>query len=157
MFCASNRYQLKSIEASNISAVRSVKYSGENLIEGITASIFISSDDVSIILSANGKIVYHKNLRTAYSPGALDFIDDELKSTGIKKINRNVLLKVFLSGDKIDSEIKNNIKNIVNQSPNVFNPFKLISATPAVSENNLFTSLSNSFAAAAGSAYRIAG
>ena len=157
MFCSTNHYQLKFIEASNIAAERSIKYSGEKQYDGITAIIYISSDGISLILSSNGRIVYQKNLITGYLPDALDFLDTELKSSGFKKINRNTFSKVYLSGEKIDNEIINSIKNIVNQEPSVFNPFKIITSSSAISENNFFKSLNNSFAAAAGSAYRIAG
>ncbi len=157
IFCSANHYQLKFIEASNIAAERSVLYSDEKLYDGITASINISSNVISLILSSNGKIVYQNNLKTEYLPDAMDFINAELKSSGIKKINRNILSRVYLSGQKVDNEIVNNIKNITNQPPVVFNPFKTVSAIPAVSDNHFFNSLNNSFAAAAGSAYRIAG
>lgn len=157
MFCAANRYQLKFIEASNIAAERSVSYSGEKLNEGITANIFISSNDVSIILSSSGKIVYNKYFKSGTLKEAFNFIDTELKSSGYKKINRNVLSKVYLTGDNLNSEIASALKSIVNQSPILINPFKLVSATPDVSSNKLFISVNNSFASAAGAAYRIAG
>jgi hypothetical protein len=156
-FCAANRFQLKFIEASNITAERSVTFSGEKISEGISANIFITSADASLILSSGGKIVYNKYFVSDNFQNSLNFIDNELKSSGYKKINRNILSKVYLAGDKIGSEISNGLKNIVNQSPILFNPFRLISSTPNVSQNEFYTTLNNSFASAAGSAYRIAG
>jgi len=156
-FCEINRFQLKYVDAVNLAAEKSIKFCGVDPGVGITASIYKSEKIISLILSSEGKIFYNSFHEFSDEQDSLNFIREELKPSKLKKINRNVFAKVYLTGENINNEYSEKLKVIVNQPPVIFNPFKSIGIDSSIENNELVLNFNNSFSAASGVAYRIAG
>lgn len=153
-FCLNNRFQVRFIDSAHLAAARTLKHFNTDSQDGISALIQIDSESVSVIFLFEGKIVYSKTGLVSGQVDVLNFIDKEFRSTKFKRINRNVLSLVLLTGENNLKDIVPPLQKIVNQVPAVFNPFANLQVENSIIENLFLKDLNNTFASAAGAAFK---
>jgi Tfp pilus assembly PilM family ATPase len=153
-FCANNNLNLRFMDSAHFAAERSVKFSSSYIKDGLTLSVYASNRLISLLISYNTKPVYYKLYSIKKEEQIAEIVNKELLPSDLKYINKNLITSSYISGDDISSELKSKLDRTVNLNFNVFNPFRKIKASPELEKNDLYNYKFNSFASAAGIAYR---
>jgi len=153
-FCVRNNLILKYIDNAHIASNTFLKYEHKND-DKLTISLYYSDKILSVVLLNNNTPISFKiNKLESQSQliQTLSKILNDLKIFGIDDYNKT---KTYIFGDNISENLLQQIKKLLDISPIMYNPFKLIRINPELSDNQFLNKNFNSFSAAAGIAFRL--
>lgn len=153
-FCVRNNLILKYIDNAHIASNTFLKYENKND-DKLTVSLYYSDKILSVVLLNNNLPISFKINKLESQSELIQKLSetlDDLKIFGIDDYNKT---KTYIFGDNISESLLQQIKDSLNISPIMYNPFKLISMTPELSDNQFLSKNFNSFSAAAGIAFRL--
>jgi hypothetical protein len=153
-FCKSNDLKLKFIDSAHFAAERSVILSDKAVTEGLTLSIHMSENTTSILYALDFKPIYINVCSTKSEKETITFIEEELSKETVHKINRKFISGAYISGENVTAELKHKLEYSVGIKFSKFNPFFKIDSKSAIENKKLSAETFNSFAPAAGIAYR---
>ena len=153
-FCKSNNLMLKFIDSAHFAAERSLILSDKAVAEGLTLSIHISENTTSILYALDFKPIYTNVCSTKSEKEIIAFIEEELSKETAHKINRKFISGAYISGEKVTAELKRKLEYSAGITFSKFNPFFKIDSESVMKNKKLSTETFNSFAPAAGIAYR---
>ncbi len=153
-FCKSNDLKLKFIDSAHFAAERSVILSDKAVTEGLTLSVHMSENTTSILYALDFKPIYTNVCSTKSEKETITFIEEELSKETVHKINRKFISGAYISGENVTAELKHKLEYSVGIKFSKFNPFFKIDSKSAIENKKLSAETFNSFAPAAGIAYR---
>ena len=153
-FAKSNNLKLRFIDSSHFAAERSVILSDKAVSEGLTLSIHISERTTSILYALDFKPIYTNVCNTKSEKDIISFIEEELSKEKAHKINRKLISCAYISGENLTAELKRKLEYSAGLKFSKFNPFFKIDSDSAITNKKINAENLNSFAPAAGIAYR---
>jgi len=153
-FSKNNNLKLKFIDSSHFAAERSVILSDKVVSEGLTLSIHISEKATSILYALDFKPIYTNVCTTKSEKEIISFIEEELSKETAHKINRKFISCAYISGESVTAELKRKLEYSAGLQFSKFNPFFKIYSESAIENKKMPAETFNSFAPAAGIAYR---
>jgi Tfp pilus assembly PilM family ATPase len=153
-FCKSNGLKLKFIDSAHFAAERSVIFSDKAVPEGLTLSVHISESSTSVLYALDFKPIYINVCSTKSEKEIVAFIEEELSKETAHKINRKFISATYISGENVTTELKHKLEYSAGIKFSRFNPFFKIDSESEMQNKKLSTEIFNSFAPAAGIAYR---
>jgi len=155
-FCRQNNLKLKFVDNVHFAAERALAVSGEAETRGLSMSVHLCNKHLSILFSLNGKPV-HFSVTLLNDVGEIPGnIVQALTSRDNFKINKNLLTTAYITGDNLTGSIIQTLSDTLNINFIQFNPFQKIKPGQNLIDNKFYSELFNSFAPAAGIAYRVA-
>ena len=100
--------------------------------------------------------IFVKNFQYQEYSDIVKAITEQFNPALNKNLNRGLVNKAFVSGEDIPDELLAHLKNTLKINFRKFNPFSKIKPGAGMAENIYFRQNANSFAPAAGIAYRTA-
>lgn len=155
-FCSRNNLKLKFIDNIHIASDRALAINTPFLEKGLVLSTYFTEKHLSLIFSSNGKPVYHKVIEFTDASEIPALINHCLTPHESFKINRNLIDAAFITGENLSASMVQTIRDSVNLDFIFFNPFEKLKPDPKLFDNKCYSEKSNSFASAAGIAYRLA-
>ena len=148
---------------ANLKYVDNVHFASDNLLQLETGildnsfilSLYLSNDYLSIDLLQNYKPVRFLAIPLKQSSEIIQFIDTFIKTNELLNGDIKLISRVYISGDSILDSLVSNLENAFDFDVYSINPFNKIKHSPSLKQNNAFYSESNSFASAAGIAFRL--
>ncbi|MBT8386953.1 MAG: hypothetical protein KJO12_06035 [Ignavibacteria bacterium] len=153
-FCKSNNLKLKFIDSAHFAAERSLILSDKAVTEGLTLSVHISKNTTSILYALDFKPIYTNVCSTKSEKEIITFIEQELSNETAHKINKKFISGAYISGENVTAELRRKLEFSTGIKLSKFNPFFKINSESAMENKKLSTETFNSFAPAAGIAYR---
>ena len=153
-FCKNNDLKLKFIDSAHFAAERSVILSDKAVPEGLTLSVHISENSTSVLYALDFKPIYTNVCSTKSEKDIISFLEEELSKETAHKISRKFISCAYISGERVTAELKRKLEYSAGLSFSKFNPFFKIDSESAVENNKFPVETFNSFAPAAGIAYR---
>ena len=153
-FCKSNNLKLKFIDSAHFAAERSLILSDKAVTEGLTLSVHISENTTSILYALDFKPIYTNVCSTKSEKEIIAFIEEELSKETAQKINRKFISGAYISGENVTAELRRKLEYSADIKFSKFNPFFKIDSESAMGNKKLSAETFNSFAPAAGIAYR---
>ncbi len=152
--CKNNSIKLKYIDSAHFAAERSVILSDKAVTQGLTLSIHISENTTSVLYALDFKPIYTMVCSTKSEKEIFDFLEKELSNETAHKINRKFISAAYISGGKVTAELKRKLEFSAGIKLSKFNPFFKIDFETVAENKKISTESLNSFAPAAGIAYR---
>ena len=153
-FCKSNELKLRFIDSAHFAAERSVILSDKAVPRGLTLSLHISENSTSVLYALDFKPIYTNVCSTKSEKEIITFIEEELSKETAHKINRKFISAAYISGENVTTELKHKLEYSAGIKFSKFNPFFKIDSEFAMQSKKLPAETFNSFAPAAGIAYR---
>jgi hypothetical protein len=155
-FCEQNDLKLGFIDNAHLASERALALSDSFIKQGLRLSVYISKEQLSIILSLNGKTISQKVHKLGNQNNIRQIIEDELSPTQSKNIMKGLVQAAYITGESVPDELVKQLTGITGITFISFNPFDKLTTTPKILESILYSQKFNSFSSAAGIAYRIA-
>ena len=153
-FCEGNSLKIKFIDNSHFASERALT-SSQDINEGITLSLYISSNYLSFIFSLNGKPFLFKVVSFGSAEEIPQIILKETSPTESVNLNRSMIDSFYATGEDVSNSFVNSLNANTGLDFKLFNPFKNITPDPGLFENINFSRKSSTFSPAAGIAFRI--
>jgi Tfp pilus assembly PilM family ATPase len=153
-FCKSNNLKLRFIDSAHFAAERSVILSDKAVTDGLTLSVHISENSTSVLYALDFKPIYTNVCSTKSDKEIITFIEEELSKETAHKINRDFISCAYISGESVTTELKHKLEYSAGIKFSKFNPFFKIDSEPIIKNKKIPAETFNSFAPAAGIAYR---
>lgn len=155
-FCTVNSLKLRFIDHPHLASERALASSNSLLGYGLVLSVYFNNKHLSLIFLFNGKPIYFKHFPLNDAGEIPAFLLEELQSGKFLKINKSLIQTAFISGDETSEAVVQSLKNIIGIDFVYFNPFEKIKPVQNLFGNKCYSEKYNSFAPAAGIAFRIA-
>jgi hypothetical protein len=155
-FCENNNLNLAFIDNPHYASERAISLSHFPEPNGFNLSIYISRKSISILFLYEGKPAFNKVFTYQEYSEIAKILTDQLNQAVNKKIDKNLITNAFVCGENVPDELITYLKNTLNLNFKKFNPFNNIKPGPGMLENIYYRQKFNSFAPAAGIAYRLA-
>jgi len=155
-FCEQNDLKLGFIDNAHLASERALALSDSFIKQGLRLSVYISKEQLSIILSLNGKTISQKVHKLGNQNNIQQIIEDELSPTQSKNIMKGLVQAAYITGESVPDELLKQLTGKTGITFISFNPFDKLTTTPIILESILYSQKFNSFSSAAGIAYRIA-
>jgi hypothetical protein len=153
-FCEENNLKIKFVDNSHFASERALTTS-QNLKEGITLSLYISSNYLSFIFSLGGKPFLFKVVFFASANEIPQIILKETSPTESVNLNRSMIDSFYVTGEDISNSFVNSLNANTGLDFKLFNPFENINPDSGLFENINLSRKSGAFSPAAGIAFRI--
>lgn len=153
-FCEENNLKIKFTDNSHFASERALT-SIQNIKEGISLSLYISSNYLSFIFYLNGNPFLFKVINYNSANEIPHIILKETTPTEKINLNRSVIDYFYISGEDITNSFVNSLNTSTEIKFQFFNPFENITPDPGLFENALFSKKSSAFSPAAGIAFRV--
>lgn len=154
-FTIKNNLKLKFIDHNHIASEKILELNQKIKDGEIILSLFIKDRFLSVIFSLNGKLIYLKSFPLNNASEISRVISGELSSNLIK-INKSMINNAFIAGDELSHSIVASLNKSTDINFHYINPFEKIKPSAGLYNNICYIEKYNSFAAAAGIAYRLA-
>lgn len=154
-FCRKNNLRLRFVDNLHLAAERSLSVSNALVYKGLTLSIHFNNKFLSILFAFNGKPLHFKVIPLKDASEITDHLIKETHHSTTLKIERNQIEAAFISGDEISGSVVQALKKVIGLDFIQFNPFDKIRPLPELYENKFYLEKYNSFATAAGIAFRL--
>ncbi len=155
-FCDRNNLKLKFIDNIHFASERALSAMNSVSDKSLTFSSFISSRNISVLFTFQGKPLYFKILPLTDASYMVKFLKTELDSNQYPAINRDLIESFYICGEELSPSFINTLREILDIPFIHFNPFSKIKPNPALFQNKYYSEKFNSFTSAAGIALRIA-
>lgn len=155
-FCKNNNLKLKFVDNMHIAAERSLSLSNTINYKGLTLSVYINKNYLSLFFNFNSKPLLFKVIPLNDASEISEYIAKETSGSSIVKIQRSQIEAAFISGENVNPNFVLTLKKALGINFNLFNPFDKIRPLPELYESKLYLEEYNSFSAAAGIAFRVA-
>ena len=153
-FCVENNLKIKFVDNSHFASERALTAS-QNLKDGISLSLYISSNYLSFIFSLNGKPFLFKVSSFDSADEIPQILLKETSPTESINLNRSIIDSFFVSGEDISNSFVDSLNANTGIEFKLFNPFENINPDQGLYENINFSRKSPAFSPAAGIAFRI--
>ena len=153
--CSRNNLSLQFIDAADFASEMSVAFSDNFTKDGLNLNLFFTNNQFSLLILFNSKPVFHKLISLEKDANVIKLINDEIKPSGSKFIQRDLIESAYISGEDIPGHLVENLSKSLNVNFYKFNPFSKIKINPRLERNTFYREKYNSFAPAAGIAYRL--
>ena len=154
-FCVQNNLKLKFVDNVHFAAERALAVSGE-IATGFSMSVNICNKHMSILLSLDGKPLHFSVALLNDASEIPGSIIQTLTERDSFNISKNLLSTAYITGDNLSNSIIQTISDTLGINFIQFNPFEKIKPGQNLIDNKFFSDHYNSFAPAAGIAYRVA-
>jgi Tfp pilus assembly PilM family ATPase len=155
-FCRQNNLRLKFVDNVHFAAERALAVSGENAAAGLSMSVHISNRHLSILFLLNSKPIQF-SLRLMNDASEIpENIIQALTPRDSFNINKNLLSTAYITGDDLTNSVVQTLSDTLGINFIQFNPFEKINPEQNLVGNKFYSENFNSFAPAAGIAYRVA-
>lgn len=155
-FCKNNNLKLKFVDNIHIAAERSLSLSSAINYKGLTLSVYINKNFLSLFFNFNSKPLLFKVIPLNDASEISEYISKETSGSSLIKIERSQIEAAFISGENVNPNFALTLKKALGINFSLFNPFDKIRPIPELYESKLYLEKYNSFSAAAGIAFRIA-
>ena len=155
-FCLQNNLKLKFVDNPHFAAERALALSGETATTGLSMSVHLCSKHLSTLFSLNGKPVRFSIRLLNDASEIPENIVQELTAGDNFNISKNLLSTAYITGDNLTNSVIQTLSDTLGINFIQFNPFEKIKPGQNLGENKFYTENFNSFAPAAGIAYRVA-
>jgi hypothetical protein len=155
-FCKQNNLRLRFVDNPHFAAERALALSGETDSTGISMSIHLSDKHLSILLSLNSKPLHYSIIMLNDASEIPGHIIQALTQRENFGINKNLLSTAYITGDNINNSIVQTLSDTLDIKFIQFNPFDKIKPGQNLIDNKFYSENFNSFAPAAGIAFRVA-
>ncbi|NWF49272.1 MAG: hypothetical protein HXY49_01875 [Ignavibacteriaceae bacterium] len=155
-FCKQNNLKLGFIDNLHFASERALSVNSIFILRGLILNIFLSSKFVSVLLSFNRKPFYFRIIPIDNFSEVPSLLTGELTSGAGLNINKNSIDAAFVSGEDVSETTIYHLTSALGIHFQIFNPFEKIKPDLNLLKNPLYVQKNNSFAAAAGIAYRLA-
>lgn len=154
-FCRQNNLKLKFVDNIHFAAERALVMSNAAAPAGVSMSVYLCNKYLSILFSYNGKPIQFNILQLNDASEIPGHIIRALTGRENFKISKNVLTSAFITGDSLSNSIVQTLCDTLDIDFIQFNPFDKIKPGQKLFENKFYSEHFNSFAPAAGIAYRV--
>lgn len=154
-FCEQNNLKLKFIDNAHIASDRALFLNNNLNDKGITLSVFYSNNNLSVIISFNGKPVYFKINQLKDAGEIISTLQNEIEKNSILSLSSKLISSAFISGDELSPSVTEAIRRTTGINLVYFNPFNKINPDKDLGINRYYSEKYNSFAPAAGIAFRL--
>ena len=155
-FCGMNNLKLKFVDNAHFAAERALAVSGESASTGLSMSVHICSKHLSILFSLNSKPI-HFSIRLLNDASEIpENIVQELTQRDNFNISKNSLSEAYITGDNLSNSVVQTLSDTLGINFIQFNPFEKLKPGQNLADNKFYSENFNSFASAAGIAYRVA-
>ena len=155
-FCETNKLKLKFIDNSHFASERALAVSNPLAGKGLNLSIYLCNKYLSIIYSLNGKPVYFKIIPLTDAGEIPSILLNETSPHDNFSMNRNMIDTAFITGEDVSLPLVESLRDALEIDLVHFNPFDKIKPEQKLFSNKCYSERFNSFAPAAGIAYRLA-
>lgn len=155
-FCNKNNLQLRFVDHLHIAAERSLSVSNAIFYKGLTLSVYLNKNFLSLLIAFSSKPLYFKVIPLNDVSEITDHLLKELSGSSLNKIDRSQIEAAFISGEEIPVSVVTTLKKVLGFDFITFNPFDKIRPIPELYESKFYLERFNSFSAAAGIAFRLA-
>ncbi len=155
-FCSSNNLKLKFVDNAHIASDRGLAVSGFIAEDGSTMSVYLSNKYLSIIFSAKGKPLQFSIIPVNDAADAKQNLKSLLNEKSVSIPGISSIGEAFISGEEITETTVQTLRRDLNFNFVHFNPFERITLAENMWSDKNYTEKYNSFAAAAGIAFRLA-
>ena len=155
-FCRQNNLKLRFVDSPHFAAERALAISGEAYTTGLAMSVHLSNKYISILFSLNNKPLHFRVILLNDAGEIPGHIIQALTQKENYGINKNLLSTAYIDGDNINSSIVKSLSDTLNINFIQFNPFDKIKPGQNLIDNKFYSENFNSFAPAAGLAFRVA-
>ncbi len=155
-FCSRNNLKLKFVDNIHFASERALALSGVLIGKGLVLSVYFNNKYLSVIFSLSGKPVYFKVIPLNDAGEIPSLLLTELTTKETININKNLIETAFVTGDEVSNTIVQTLRDSLGVKFIHFNPFEKIKPAPKLYENKCYSERFNSFASAAGIAFRLA-
>jgi len=154
-FCQKNGLRLKFVDNVHMASDRIISISNTFSEKEIILSVYVTGEHLSVTFLFKGKPIYFDVVPLANAGEILPRLSEELESGKSMKINPASVSKAFIAGDSISDSLIEKARKTLNIDFSRFNPFEELKVNPELFESRQFSERSNSFAPAAGIAFRL--
>lgn len=154
-FCNNNNLKLKFVDHVHIAAERSLSISNAINYKGLTLSVYLNQKFISMFFAFNSKPLSFKVIPLIDASEITDHLIKETSGSNILKIERSQIEAAFIFGEGVTNNLITTLKKVLGLDFIAFNPFDKIRPLTELYESKLYLEKYNSFASAAGIAYRI--
>lgn len=154
-FCGQNNLKLKFVDNVHFAAERALAVSGEAAL-GLTMSVHICDKHLSILFSLDGKPLHFSVALLNDASEIPGNIIQALTQRSNFSISKNLLSTAYITGDNLNNSIVQTLSDTLGIDFIRFNPFEKIKPGQNLDDNKFYSEHFNSFAPAAGIAYRVA-
>ena len=155
-FCKQNNLKLKFVDNAHFAAERALAVSGVASAAGLSMSVHLCNKHLSILFSLNGKPISFSIRLLNDASEIPENIVQALTPRDNFNINKNLLSTAYITGDNLTNSVIQTLSDTLDIDFIQFNPFEKIKPGQNLGENKFYTENFNSFAPAAGIAYRVA-
>lgn len=154
-FCKHNNLKLRFVDNLHIASERSLSISNAINYKGLTLSIYLTKNLLSLIFAYNSKPISFKVIPLNDASEITDHLLRETSGSSLLKIERTNIEAAFISGEDIPNNLIPTLKKVLGLDFTPFNPFDKIRPQPELYESKLYLEKYNSFSSAAGIAFRV--
>ena len=153
--CEQNNFKLGYVDNVHLASERALVLSNSCINNGLSMSVFVSKNNLSIILSLDGKPISQKVHSHNNFDNILSIIQNELSSSESKNLTKGLIEASYITGERIPDSLLKSLNAETGLDFIAFNPFDKLTATLKIQESPLYLQRFNTFSSAAGIAYRI--
>lgn len=154
-FCEQNKLKLRFVDNVHIASDRALFLNNNLNDKGVALSIYFSNNLLSTIISFNGRPVYFKLNQLKDAGEITTVLKEEIENNKIINVNTKMITSAFVTGDELSPSMTEAISRTIGVNLSYFNPFLKIIPDLDLQDNIYFTEKFNSFAPAAGIAFRL--
>ena len=155
-FCERNKLKVRFVDNVHIAGDRALFVNNVQIDKGLVLSVYFSDNILSVIFSYNSKPVYFKTIPVNDAGEIVPLLINELNSNSFIKIKKNFIENAFITGDNISESFVKSLDAALGISFKLYNPFEKIKPDANLYQNKFYSERFNSFAPAAGIAFRLA-
>jgi len=153
--CEQNNFKLGHVDNVHLSSERALVLSNSCINNGFRLSVFISKNNLSIILSLDGKPISQKVYPHNNVDDILSVVQNEISSFESKNLTAGLIQTAYITGERIPDSLVKSLNARTGLDFIAFNPFDKLTVALKIKENPLYLKRFNTFSPAAGIAYRI--
>lgn len=154
-FCRQNNLKLKFVDNIHFAAERALAMSNIAASTGLSMSVYLCNKYLSILFSYSSKPLQFIIVQLNDASEIPGHIVRALTARENFNISKNALTSAFITGDNLSNSIVQTLCDTLNIDFIQFNPFDKIKPVQKLFENKFYSEQFNSFAPAAGIAYRV--
>ncbi|MGA7837083.1 MAG: hypothetical protein WB996_03900 [Ignavibacteriaceae bacterium] len=155
-FCVQNKLKLKFVDNIHFAAEKALELNSPAATAGLVLSVYIFNKYLSIIFSHNGKPVHFSTIPLNDASEIPGHIVQAITPKENFNIKKEKIASAFITGDGLSNSVVQTLSDTLDIDFIQFNPFEKLKAQPKLLDNKFYSEQFNSFAPAAGIAYRIA-
>lgn len=155
-FCQKNNLKLKFVDNLHIAAERALSVCNALIYKGLTLSVYFNNRFLSILYAFNGKPIHFKVIPLNDAGEIMEHLVRETKPSPSLRVERDQIEAAFICGDEISGSVVETLNKTLGLNFILFNPFDKIKPSPSLYDNKFYLEKYNSFASAAGIAFRLA-